>query len=674
MLGCKSIYNKVSKLRYLSTTKTSKLLTMANWYYATDVPNKKPYEPDFKPNRPPRKFKQFPGHDTKKLEFAYTNAQRGSNLVRVGEDELFHVDLNEMILTSTYWKGAVFEVRRGVWFDNNKVPLPHKLSLEIEKHIKDWRKGKNEGMSGKYSSSIEKTTEDENLEDELKDKDLRKLVNSSNEWGKYILFISEKEAYLLPNLEGGSLHLNYLKTALAQFLTINGKRITSSIKENEVVEESDSDESDFYEGVCDSLVSPFLNWNFYDQITNNWTNKKGKMEIKEEPAPISNKIVESDYDDQNNSTSELQERKVDHLVLCVHGVAQTLGKKYEYVNFAHSINMIRSNMKEVYQKSKDMKKLNNENNKDDWETNCNVQLLPITWRHSIGFETGQIKNRRENPNLPIMSDVTIRNVLPIRQLINDVVVDVGLYEDPYYKDIIINEVRRQLNDTYTLYKKNNNFNGKVHLMGHSLGSSILYDILSDQKQYKLDFDVDRFFCLGSPIGLFKVVQRATLLPHDMDKSPLLDSDQPKCNEIYNVFHLCDPVAHRMEPLVDPTMALYDYVTIPHLSEFDGFASKLFGISESIKDKISESVSSSKSKENSDVKLPDLLTRKLLALNHNGRLDYVMPPNLFEVDMISVIISHMLYFEDLDVAGFMLQEILKKSEKSEKIDVVPFENT
>lgn len=87
-----------------------------------------------------------------------------------------------------------------------------------------------------------------------------------------------------------------------------------------------------------------------------------------------------------------------------------------------------------------------------------------------------------------------------------------------------------------LYKERNpDFHGKVHLMGHSLGSAILFDILCRQKDssheaksplrvlpahtgpesteskerhnpMELQFDVEDFYCLGSPIGLFQMLE------------------------------------------------------------------------------------------------------------------------------------------------------------------------
>lgn len=79
------------------------------------------------------------------------------------------------------------------------------------------------------------------------------------------------------------------------------------------------------------------------------------------------------------------------------------------------------------------------------------------------------------------------------------------------------------------------FQGKVHLVGHSLGSAVLFDILcreperditrersdlfriwstcnrsskiqSADNESELNFDVEDLYCLGSPIGLFQMLE------------------------------------------------------------------------------------------------------------------------------------------------------------------------
>ena len=75
------------------------------------------------------------------------------------------------------------------------------------------------------------------------------------------------------------------------------------------------------------------------------------------------------------------------------------------------------------------------------------------------------------------------------------------------------------------------FKGKVHILGHSLGSAIAFDILSKQSSsldgpLKIDkdlaFDVNSLFLVGSPVGMFKLLEEEycgkrlqVLYPHKM---------------------------------------------------------------------------------------------------------------------------------------------------------------
>lgn len=123
-----------------------------------------------------------------------------------------------------------------------------------------------------------------------------------------------------------------------------------------------------------------------------------------------------------------------------------------------------------------------------------------------------------------------------RSLISDLALDVLLYQSSY-RSQISRIVLKECNRIIKLYKdRNPEFKGKVHVMGHSLGSAILFDILCRQKDQSpdtgknplrfwpaqgrqeapvpndkdrkmaLDFDVEDFYCLGSPIGLFEMLE------------------------------------------------------------------------------------------------------------------------------------------------------------------------
>ena len=183
-------------------------------------------------------------------------------------------------------------------------------------------------------------------------------------------------------------------------------------------------------------------------------------------------------------------------------------------------------------------KLNKIKGNSDWETNCSVQVLPIAWRHSIGFETEPLQEIKRNSDFPTLSDITINGILPLRKLVGDIAIDVVLYEEPYYREIILKEVCKQLNKTYKLFKiMDKDFPEEIHLIGHSLGSVILFDILKDPQRYPLNFDVKKFFCIGSPVGLLKLVQRTKIAPFGITFSSGANINQPKCEDLYNIYHI-----------------------------------------------------------------------------------------------------------------------------------------
>ncbi|CAL9732210.1 probable phospholipase YOR022C, mitochondrial [Monosporozyma unispora] len=640
-----------------------RLLT-TNWYYAIDVPIKGKNDGNNAIKELPKEFKQFTKQDSSNLMEAYkeyiTSSDESKQTVKVSEDKLFCVDFKKMELKPIYWDGPAYEVRRGLWFKGNDIPIAAELASEVEE------------LSYKFKKDDP-------------DSGIFELKTKSFDGIKYVLFVSEEEAYLLADLNGGSMHLKVLKSGVGQYLPVNAIRITKFTNEKQKVKTSQSNK----EAVKDddehvnkkmktdeqttsfSVPNSLLSWDFYNQLPSIWNKGAAASENKSSNGLSNN--VDSAYDDQDKSIESSYDREIRHLVLSVHGIGQTLGKKYEYVNFAHTINLLRTNMKKLYEVSEDLKYINKSSGYDDWKHNGGVQVLPITWRNSIGFETAPLEENERKSELPTLADVTVKGILPLRQLLGDVGVDCLLYEEPYYRDKILEEVCIQLNEKYQLFKKMNpDFNGDVHLIGHSLGSVILFDLLKDPKKYKLGFDTRKFFCIGSPVGLFKLVQRTRILPRtiheNLDTDPTIDINHPNCEDLYNIFHTCDPVAYRMEPLVHPSMRKVDHQVLPHFTELDGITSKVIQVGNTLISTFPSTEPEQLDKENDKdteaIKknvIPSEAKHLLSKLNHLGRVDFAMAANKLEVDMIAAIRSHVSYFEDPDIAGFILKEIIDKQD-------------
>jgi hypothetical protein len=225
---------------------------------------------------------------------------------------------------------------------------------------------------------------------------------------------------------------------------------------------------------------------------------------------------------------------------------------------------------------------------------------------------------------PSLNDITIEGVPAVRNLITDLALDILLYQSAY-REHIAGIVQTECNRVYNLFKdRNPKFKGKVSLIGHSLGSAIMFDVLCRQREVSnsfiftgnkgnikrtasnkhtdesrdlsLDFEVEDFFCLGSPLGLFQMLKGRTIAgrtapdamaaespmnPNSIDdplsssyarpggpnsaKSDLLSIavSSPKCAQLFNIFHPTDPIAYRIEPLISHAMAALKPQPLPY---------------------------------------------------------------------------------------------------------------
>jgi hypothetical protein len=212
----------------------------------------------------------------------------------------------------------------------------------------------------------------------------------------------------------------------------------------------------------------------------------------------------------------------------------------------------------------------------------------------------------QDDEYPTLDDITVDGAPALRNIVTDLALDILLYQSPAYKGHISRIVAEECNRIYGLFKgRNPSFKGKVSLVGHSLGSAIMFDILCNQKveslsrkssrtsrgkeehhSLHLDFEVEDFYALGSPIGLFQMLKGRTIAARqslegapaqtpfgDRLSDPFLSSQDsglfeittssPKCRQIFNIFHPTDPIGYRLEPLISPAMASLKPQPLPY---------------------------------------------------------------------------------------------------------------
>ncbi|KAM3124318.1 hypothetical protein CJJ07_002555 [Candidozyma auris] len=714
------VINRSRTALYLIRPYSKKTDPTPKWFYCSDAPLTRPEWFEYTDDEKPKKFIPFSEHDEKKLEKAYR--QKASS-VEVKEDRLFEVDLNDMVLSPVYWEGPTYEVRRGIWFQSDGTPLSSKVAKKIEENYLRRRPTlhTNEDKSSNGKQSKDAVAKFNKEIKELKDKVSSDTIDFSKEEdvaelgdGEAVIYFDKTQAALFPS-GINTLQLDVIRKLGSKSGTLMG--VTS-------IQRGFSD--DLNSSIIDSIKSPpvpSLTDIFSKEVSNLFSSQKSQdsisaQNIKEDEMLQS--VMESDFEDLK--TTRETDRQIDHLMLCVHGIGQILGHKYESVNFTHSTNVLRSTMKEVYENEDKYKRLAHgdsfdENNKQH-ASNNRIQTLPITWRHKVLFhprkridDSGNLGDKR----LPSLSDINVDGVKPLRNIVGDVILDVLLYYEPKFRNQILKIVTEELNRVYRLYKERNpDFNGKIHILGHSLGSAIVFDLVSMQREgdheYKLDFDVENLFCVGSPVGMFKLLQRKNIVSRlsvhdDFDPSnDELKMTSPKCRNIYNLFHPCDPIGYRMEPLVKPEFSNMKPEEVPFaLNGFNTQVKSLTTFGDEVQQKIfsnwfgskkngkalkevkdgepkasianenalgdiittlASPISNGKS-DTEDEEVTDKFLSKsdvnlLTELNRTGRIDYSLPTGVFSIALISAISAHVSYFEDYDTAGFVMKEILSCS--------------
>ncbi|OBA27118.1 DDHD-domain-containing protein [Hanseniaspora valbyensis NRRL Y-1626] len=356
---------------------------------------------------------------------------------------------------------------------------------------------------------------------------------------------------------------------------------------------------------------------------------------------IRQKPIEFEALKELTNFEQLQAPKKIHLSFCVHGIGQTLGSKYEYVNFPKTISIFRDNIKKTTAINKIYSNM---------ESNSKIQVLPITWRDKLDFN-----HPSSDQDLPSFRDICPSGAMIIRSLIGDIGLDILLYDNNYYKEKIIESVINELNSKFDKFKQlHNDIELEISLIGHSLGSLILFDILNNKQYYeKLNFRVINFFGIGSPVSIFKLIQRDKL------------KDELYCDNYYNVFHECDPIGYRMEPLLDRSLSTVNPVPLETLSSPDLIIDKVKNLNV-----LSEYISGldiMKNKNGLDVakldgKLSPEHVKKIHNFNTFGRIDYVIKSKLLDLDMINALKSHVCYFEEFDLINFIIKKLLAKKQK------------
>ncbi|XP_027890817.1 phospholipase DDHD2 isoform X2 [Xiphophorus couchianus] len=156
--------------------------------------------------------------------------------------------------------------------------------------------------------------------------------------------------------------------------------------------------------------------------------------------------------------------KVDHLVFMVHGIGPACDLRFrsiiQCVNDFRSVSL--SLLASHYRRSQQEGHVGR------------VEFLPVNWHSALhGDATGVDED---------IQRITLPSISRLRHFTNDTLLDLFFYNSPTYCQTIVDTVASEINRLHALFKQRHpDFNGEVSVVGHSLGSLILFDLLTNQR-------------------------------------------------------------------------------------------------------------------------------------------------------------------------------------------------
>ncbi|KAK3395263.1 DDHD domain-containing protein [Podospora didyma] len=616
--------------------------------------------------------------------------KREGTRVPVNEDFLFDVDIEERELAPVYWEGPVYEVRRGSWFyqEGSTVrPCEENLAAQLEEgylKVKPWLYPVRARSNSAAVKSITPKASSDNLKAAAaaQNDSVPKTASTASQhqaqtyrlFGTYMNSIATYHDANTAWLSSEGMLSWVTSTVYERFAgsgymsgvkLVRGYTEPKKPKEEKTKDEKVKDEkrpttptgtasmppeldekqqkalkrrsapARSQSGIVDTEDEDLIGFESTQaRLTRQLSNLiDGPKDPADEEEAIRKREEKEILDDYNAKLGDNQGRDIEHLVLVTHGIGQLLGLRMESINFVHDVNILRKTMKTVYSTSADLRALNSEVG-EIGPGNCRVQVLPVVWRHLLDFPKRKKQKGEhdlgetvdEEDEYPSLEDITIEGMAFARSLISDLALDVLLYQSAY-REQIAEIVLRESNRIFKLFKERNpEFKGKVHILGHSLGSAIMFDILCRQRErlrgletprnplrfwpsqdryeakdptdLAFEFEVDDFYCVGSPIGLFQMLKGRTVSARSLpnakpSESPLSPEyledpflavassntyngqrvspvtglpftvSSPKVAQLFNIFHPSDPIAYRLEPLVSRAMSSLKPQILPY---------------------------------------------------------------------------------------------------------------
>ncbi|XP_061083794.1 SEC23-interacting protein isoform X1 [Conger conger] len=175
------------------------------------------------------------------------------------------------------------------------------------------------------------------------------------------------------------------------------------------------------------------------------------------------RVVKRGIDDDHDEIPDGELPQVDHLVFMVHGIGPVCDLRFR--TMVECVDDFRS---------VSLKLLHSHFPAHDERQISRVEFLPVQWHTALHGDATGVDRR--------IKKITLPSTGRLRHFTNETLLDVLFYNSPTYCQTIMDTVAMEMNRLYTLFQQRNpQFRGGISVAGHSLGSLILFDLLSNQK-------------------------------------------------------------------------------------------------------------------------------------------------------------------------------------------------
>ncbi|XP_042635456.1 SEC23-interacting protein [Catharus ustulatus] len=240
------------------------------------------------------------------------------------------------------------------------------------------------------------------------------------------------------------------------------------------------------------------------------------------------RVVKRGIDDDHDEVPDGEMSQIDHLVFMVHGIGPVCDLRFRSIvecvdDFRTvSLKLLQTHFKKCLEEGKVSR----------------VEFLPVHWHSSLhGDATGVDRNIKK---------ITLPSIGRLRHFTNETLLDILFYNSPTYCQTIVDKVGMEMNRLYALFmSRNPDFKGGVSVAGHSLGSLILFDILSNQKDLASSVNSGPFSGVNGSVKDVAV----------HDKQMAEDTSSLGSSIATSADDLCEPEAEEEVPTLQKTLEM-----------------------------------------------------------------------------------------------------------------------